>query len=260
MKKNKSIAIDSVVDIVEANNCIYNPILSEHYNGMDGIIELIHDEKPIHKSIAVHVYSFPSEMNLEEHGLVSIEPYEEYFDSLDLPLIIVSINPNTRTGYWFEYIKGVPSKKQVMKPSMENEFSFSGFNRNFLNHYISGKNSFYEVEQYLRTPERDILRSFFISTFNILEYAIPYVLLYPNSKDYFAALEIKIFPAPPRVLEIPKYINENNFVDVFVRNNSLWYLRDENGNFRMPIPMFIYLSSEYNLISKKTVHNNEYKT
>lgn len=223
---------------------------------MDGIIELIYNEKPVNKSIAVHVHSLPDQISFEQIDNKPLETYEDYFDSLDLPLVIITIKPETRTGYWFEYKKGVPAIKQVMNPSIEQEFSFSGFNRNFLTYFLSGKNNFYEVEKYLRSSERDILRSFFISTFNILEYAIPYVLLYPNSKDYFESLEIKVFPAQPDVSEISKYFTENN-IDVFVRGNSLWYVRYENGDFRMPIATFIYLSNEYNLITKNTAHNNK---
>ncbi|RYM35721.1 hypothetical protein ERX46_01635 [Brumimicrobium glaciale] len=251
MDKTRSIAIDSVIDIVEANNCIYNPIITEDYKGMDGIIELIYNEKPLHKTIAINVQSIPTETNFEQLDYTSLEFYEEYFDSLDLPLIIVAIKPDTRTGYWFEYVKGIPFKKQVMSPKLDREFSFAGFNRNFLNYFLLGKDSFYEVEKYLRSPDREILRSFFISTFNLLEYAIPYVLLYPNSKDYFKSLEIKVFPAEPDMIEITKYFTKES-KDVYMRNDFLWYVKDENGNFRMPLTMFIYLSNEYNLISKKT--------
>jgi hypothetical protein len=251
MTNNKDIAMDSVVDIIEAHNCIYNSLTPREYKGIDGIVELIIDEKPIHSSFATHIVNFVDLLEVSDTELkIDLTEFHQYFVDFDLPVFLFFIDSETRNGFWFQFDKSIPPQSLTFIKSNSNCFSFKHFHTHFLDILLNNEKKYEDIERHLRKDENEIIRAFLISTFRILENAIPYILKYPNSKDYFNSLDIKVFPRKPDVNEIPKWATKDG-VDIFVRSQICWYVKGQEGDFYMPFDMFFFISQQYNLISKR---------
>jgi len=84
--------INLVRSAVEGAGSLFHKIEAENDLGIDGLIELVRDERPLHRQVAVQVKSGPSYYNSSgEECLIPIETHREYWLHHPLPVWELSL-------------------------------------------------------------------------------------------------------------------------------------------------------------------------
>lgn len=109
--------VNYVRDVVERSNCIFQKIDQENDLGIDGLLELIKDEEPINKQLAVQVKSGESYYNQKSSEcLIPIENHRRYWSKHPLPVYGLVYVPSLETAYWIdikEYLRETPDSTVI---------------------------------------------------------------------------------------------------------------------------------------------------
>lgn len=93
--------VNYVRNIVDDHNSIFNEIHQENDIGIDAIIELIKDEKPTNKLIAVQIKSGKYYYNSKEEScIIPINDHYDYWKNYPLEVYGIVYIPSLDTGYW----------------------------------------------------------------------------------------------------------------------------------------------------------------
>jgi hypothetical protein len=119
--------------IVEHKGCIFHKIEQENDLGIDALIELIRDEMPLHKQVAVQIKSGKSYYNeAKDECLIPIRSHRDYWLKHPLPVIGIVYVPAHGAAYWADikaFLEREPNatviRFQVAKINTFNESTFS---------------------------------------------------------------------------------------------------------------------------------------
>jgi len=128
--------INFVRSAVEGAGSLFHKIEAENDLGIDGLIELVRDEKPLNRQVAVQVKSGPSYYNASgEECLIPIDSHRDYW--LNYPLAVVGIVfvPALGVAHWVNikgHLKGHPSNTVIRFHTSEaNRFDRTTFSKLF---------------------------------------------------------------------------------------------------------------------------------
>jgi hypothetical protein len=95
--------VNYVRGIVEHQGCIFHKIELENDLGIDANIELIRDETPLHKQVAVQIKSGTSYYNeTKDECLIPIKSHRDYWLKHPLPVIGIVYVPAHDKAYWVD--------------------------------------------------------------------------------------------------------------------------------------------------------------
>lgn len=125
--------VNYVRGIVEHQGCIFHKIELENDLGIDANIELIRDEAPLHKQVAVQIKSGKSYYNeTKDECLIPINSHRDYWAKYPLPVVGIVYVPAHEEAYWVDikaYLEREPDatviRFQVAKINTFSERTFS---------------------------------------------------------------------------------------------------------------------------------------
>lgn len=131
------VGVNYVRDVVERSNCIFQKIDQENDLGIDGLIELIKDEEPINKQLAVQIKSGESYFsNKTNQCRIPIEKHRNYWSKHSLPVYGIVYVPSKCSAYWVDikaHLKENPINTVIKFTASEvNQFSEEGFTSIFM--------------------------------------------------------------------------------------------------------------------------------
>lgn len=129
--------INFVRSAVEGAGSLFHKIEAENDLGIDGLIELVRDEKPLNRQVAVQVKSGPSYYNASgEECLIPIESHRDYWLNHPLPVVGIVYVPALGVAHWVNikgYLKDHPSKSVIrFRTSETNRFDRTTFSKLFV--------------------------------------------------------------------------------------------------------------------------------
>lgn len=129
--------VNFVKTIVEESECFFHKIEQESDLGIDAIIELIKDEKPLNKSIAIQIKSGPSYyIKKKQDCIIPIDSHREYWENYPLPVYGIVYIPDLKIGYWIDiktYLEHNKERESIrFKGNKANLFDFENFNNVFI--------------------------------------------------------------------------------------------------------------------------------
>lgn len=139
--KKKSIAkkgVNYVRQIFEDNNFIFHELHQENEIGIDAIVEIITNEKPMGELIALQIKSGNSYFNEKSNCcIIPIKKHYEYWKNFSLPLFGIVYIPSKRKAYWADIKNALQDLEENIKSikyviSSLNEFSESDFLKIFV--------------------------------------------------------------------------------------------------------------------------------
>lgn len=105
--------INFVRSTVEAAGSLFHKIEAENDLGIDGLIELVRDERPLNKQVAVQVKSGSSYFNSSgEECLIPVESHRDYWINYPLPVLGIVYVPVLGVAHWVNikgYLKANPT-------------------------------------------------------------------------------------------------------------------------------------------------------
>jgi hypothetical protein len=112
--------INFVRSVVESAGSIFHKIDTENDLGIDAIIELIRDEKPLNSQLAVQIKSGASYYNAgKDECMIPIDNHRDYWLNHPLPVIGIVYIPSTKQAFWIDI------KSYLKKHSNESIIVFS---------------------------------------------------------------------------------------------------------------------------------------
>lgn len=127
--------INYIRTVVESSNSIFHEIHQENDIGVDAIIELIKNERPTGKMVAIQIKSGES-FYASKKCVIPIDNHRKYWESHPLPMFGIVYVPSLNCAYW------VDIKKQLLKqgdsssikfePTKANTFNKQDFERVFV--------------------------------------------------------------------------------------------------------------------------------
>lgn len=129
--------INFVRSAVEGAGSLFHKIEAENDLGVDGLIELVRDEKPLNRQVAVQVKSGPSYYNSSgEECLIPIESHRDYWLNYPLPVLGIVFVPSLGVAHWVNiksYLKDHPSNTVIRFHASEaNRFDRTAFPKLFV--------------------------------------------------------------------------------------------------------------------------------
>ncbi len=129
--------INFVRAVVEETGCLFHKIDQENDLGIDALIELTRDERPLHKQVAAQVKSGQSYYNTKaEECLIPIEHHREYWSAYPLPVIGIVYVPSLKRAHWVDikyYLKAYPTATVIgFATSEANRLDAETFQKLFL--------------------------------------------------------------------------------------------------------------------------------
>lgn len=129
--------INFVRSAVEGAGSLFHKIEGENDLGIDGLIELIRDERPLNRQVAVQIKSGPSYYNSSgEECLIPIESHRDYWLNHPLPVLGVVFVPALGVAHWVNiksYLKDHPTNTVIrFRTSRANRFDQSAFSTIFV--------------------------------------------------------------------------------------------------------------------------------
>lgn len=121
------LGVNYVCSVVVGANCIFNKIESDNDIGIDATIELIRNERPLHKKLEIQIKSGKTYyVSRTQECLIPIKDHREYWARNRLPVIGIVYVPSLEKGYWIDikaYLKSHPEDKKIrFKRTEENVF------------------------------------------------------------------------------------------------------------------------------------------
>jgi Domain of unknown function (DUF4365) len=129
--------INFVRSAVEGAGSLFHKIEAENDLGIDGLIALVRDEKPLNRQVAVQVKSGPSYYNaLGEECLIPIESHRDYWLNHPLPVVEIVFVPSLGVAHWVNikgYLKEYPTNTVICFHTSEaNRFDRTTFSKLFV--------------------------------------------------------------------------------------------------------------------------------
>lgn len=126
--------INFVRSAVEGGGSLFHKIEAENDLGIDGLIELVRDERPLNRQVAVQVKSGSSYYNSSgEECLIPIESHREYWLNHPLPVLGIVFVPALGVAHWVNiknYLKANPSDTIIrFRTSNANRFDDTTFTK-----------------------------------------------------------------------------------------------------------------------------------
>lgn len=122
---------------VEEGGSLFHKIEAENDLGIDALIELIRDERPLNRQVAVQIKSGPSYYNSSGNEcLIPVEHHRDYWLNHPLPVIGIVYIPSLNVAHWVdikEYLKAHPDRTVIRFSRREtNRFDPKAFSRYFI--------------------------------------------------------------------------------------------------------------------------------
>lgn len=93
--------INFVRSAVEGGGSLFHKIVAENDLGIDALIELVRDEKPLNRQVAVQIKSGPSYFNLSsDECLIPIDHHRDYWLNHPLPVAGIVYVPSLDAAHW----------------------------------------------------------------------------------------------------------------------------------------------------------------
>jgi hypothetical protein len=129
--------INFVRSAVEGAGSLFHKIEAESDLGIDGLIELVRDERPLNRQVAVQIKSGPSYYNASgEECLIPIETHRDYWLNHPLPVVGIVFVPALGVAHWVNikgYLKDRPSNTVIRFHTSEaNRFDRTTFSKLFV--------------------------------------------------------------------------------------------------------------------------------
>jgi hypothetical protein len=126
--------LNFVRSAVEDSSSLFHKIEQENDLGIDALIELIRDEKPLNKQVAVQIKSGQSYYNSSsDECLIPIESHRDYWSSHPLPVIGIVYVPALKRAHWIDiksYLKNFPAAAVIRyRTSEANRFDSAAFSK-----------------------------------------------------------------------------------------------------------------------------------
>jgi len=193
------IGVNYVRDVVERSNCIFQKIDQENDLGIDGLIELIKEEMPINKQLAVQVKSGESYFNIKSNECrIPIENHRLYWSKHPLPVYGVVYVPSLETAYSInikEYLNEYPNSTIIkFVASDSNEFCTDKFLSLFIPRLLGqvAEISFETALTYFRSGNRE---EFFIGLTVLFRKHINNINVWDELIEYFKKTSTTDIPA-----------------------------------------------------------------
>ena len=129
--------INFVRSTVEDAGSLFIKIEQENDLGVDALLELLKDERPLNKQIAIQIKSGQSYYNADANECVfPVGSHREYWEKHPLPVFGIVFVPALKTAYWVDmkgYLKANPNTTVIRyRASEANRFDGSSFSRLFV--------------------------------------------------------------------------------------------------------------------------------
>ncbi len=150
--------VNFIRSAVEGAGSLFHKIEMENDLGIDALIELIRDEKPLNKQIAIQIKSGQSYYNSEkEEVLIPIMQHRNYWSKHPLPVIGIVYIPTLKRAHWVDikpYLKSNPDSTTIRyKASEANRFDQNSFSKMFIPKLLN------EVPELTLTKGLELFRS-----------------------------------------------------------------------------------------------------
>lgn len=141
-KSTGSKGINYVKDVIDHHNCIFIDTPTEEI-GIDCFVELVENEKPLNKIIAIQVKAGSSYYK-NTYSVIPIGNHYNYWNNYPLPVFGVVVMPHHKkeeeAGYWVdikEYLENNPDAKTIkFENTPLNKFDRPGFKKLFLSYVL----------------------------------------------------------------------------------------------------------------------------
>lgn len=129
--------VNFIRSAVEGAGSLFHKIEMDSDLGIDALIELIRNEKPLNKQIAIQIKSGQSYYNSEkEEVLIPIMKHRSYWSNHPLPVIGVVYIPTLMRAHWVDikhYLKSNPDSATIRYQISEaNRFDQKSFSKMFI--------------------------------------------------------------------------------------------------------------------------------
>src|SRR5574341_383128 len=129
--------VNFVRSLVEGEGCLFHKIEQESDLGIDALIELVRDEQPLNRQVAVQIRSGQSYYNARsDECLIPIENHREYWSGYPLPVVGVVYVPSLNRAHWVDvkrYLKRFPAASVIRFMATEaNRLDAATFHTRFL--------------------------------------------------------------------------------------------------------------------------------
>jgi hypothetical protein len=129
--------INFVRSAVEGAGSLFHKVEAENDLGIDGLIELVRDENPLNRQVAVQVKSGSSYYSASgEECLIQIESHRNYWLNYPLPVVGIVYVPALEGAYWVNiksYLKEHPNNSIIRFSTSEaNRFDRTTFSKLFV--------------------------------------------------------------------------------------------------------------------------------
>ncbi len=129
--------INFVRSVVEDNGSLFHKVEHENDLGIDGVIEFIRGEQPLHQMIAVQIKSGGSFYNRATRECqIPVEGHREYWLKYSLPIVGMVYVPALKCAYWINLKRYLEdnTKATAIKfvADRANQFNHSRFNTVFV--------------------------------------------------------------------------------------------------------------------------------
>jgi len=109
--------------VVEAANCLFHKIEQENDIGIDALIELIRDEEPLNRQLAVQVKAGASYFDqVKQRCILPVDGHASYWAGYPLPVYGVIVALDLQKAFWVDiksYLKMHPQCATISFPATE---------------------------------------------------------------------------------------------------------------------------------------------
>ncbi len=131
------IGVNFVRSLVEEAGCLFHKIEQENDLGIDALIELVKDERPLNKQIAAQIRSGQSYYNTGSgECLFPVGSHYDYWSGYPLPVIGVVYIPRLERAHWVDikqYLRQFPNESIIrFKATEANRLDGSTFRTRFV--------------------------------------------------------------------------------------------------------------------------------
>lgn len=137
-----NIGIDFIRSIVRSHNCIFQEIDATNDLGIDAIIEIVKDEKPVSKFIAAQIKSGKSYYDKKANKCkIPIKKHRDYWAKHPMPVFGVVYVPEFENAYWIDikrYMKFYPNNSVIsFEPTLARLINKNTFFTQFVPHLLN---------------------------------------------------------------------------------------------------------------------------
>lgn len=123
--------------IVEAGHCIFHKIEQENDLGVDAMVELVRDERPLNRMLALQIKSGESYYSPQsDECLIPVENHYDYWFNYPLPVFGIVYVPSLKFAFWVNIKKHLQSHKNCsairFKCGKVNAFDPDSFRKIFI--------------------------------------------------------------------------------------------------------------------------------